>query len=204
MLVASSFLTSKNIPKDLKKLNDTSVDFIHVDIMDGKFVKNKTKSFTDIYKYTSKRLDVHLMVEHPKKDIVSYSLLNVDTIIIHVEIKDKIDELIDLIHGYGIKAGLAISPGTDVDMLDKYLDKIDKILIMSVVPGEGGQEFLMDSVDRINKIKEKISNKNILLEIDGGINNITKDYCNGVDILVAGNYIISSDNYETAINSLRQ
>ena len=204
MLVASSFLTSKNIPKDLKKLNDTSVDFIHVDIMDGKFVKNKTKSFTDIYKYTSKRLDVHLMVEHPKKDIVSYSLLNVDTIIIHVEIKDNIDELIDLIHGYGIKAGLAISPGTDVDMLDKYLDKIDKILIMSVVPGEGGQEFLMDSVDRINKIKEKISNKNILLEIDGGINNITKDYCNGVDILVAGNYIISSDNYETAINSLRQ
>ena len=204
MLVASSFLTSKNIPKDLKILNDTSVDFIHVDIMDGKFVKNKTKSFTDIYKYTSKRLDVHLMVEHPKKDIVSYSLLNVDTIIIHVEIKDKIDELIDLIHGYGIKAGLAISPGTDVDMLDKYLDKIDKILIMSVVPGEGGQEFLMDSVDRINKIKEKISNKNILLEIDGGINNITKDYCNGVDILVAGNYIISSDNYETAINSLRQ
>ena len=89
MLVASSFLTSKNIPKDLKILNDTSVDFIHVDIMDGKFVKNKTKSFTDIYKYTSKRLDVHLMVEHPKKDIVSYSLLNVDTIIIHVEIKDK-------------------------------------------------------------------------------------------------------------------
>ena len=203
MKIATSFLSSNNIPKDLKKLNDTDVDFIHVDIMDGKFVKNKTKSFTDIYKYTSKRLDIHLMVEHPKKDIISYSLLNVDTISIHVEIKDKIDELIDLIHGYGIKAGLAISPGTNVDELDKYLDKIDKVLIMSVVPGEGGQEFLMDTIDRINLIKEKTSNKNILLEVDGGINNITKDYCNGVDILVSGSYVLSSDNFEEQINSLR-
>ncbi len=202
MKIATSFLSSNNIPKDLKKLNDTDVDFIHVDIMDGKFVKNKTKSFTDIYKYTSKRLDIHLMVEHPKKDIISYSLLNVDTISIHVEIKDKIDELIDLIHGYGIKAGLAISPGTNVDELDKYLDKIDKILIMSVVPGEGGQEFLMDTIDRINLIKEKTSNKNILLEVDGGINNITKDYVD-VDILVSGNYILSSEDYQQAINSLR-
>lgn len=203
MKIATSFLSSNNIPKDLKKLNDTDVDFIHVDIMDGKFVKNKTKSFTDIYKYTSKRLDIHLMVEHPKKDIISYSLLNVDTISIHVEIKDKLDELIDLIHGYGIKAGLAISPGTNVDELDKYLDKIDKILIMSVVPGEGGQEFLMDTIDRINLIKEKTSNKNILLEVDGGINNITKDYCAGVDILVSGSYVLNSDNFEEQISSLR-
>lgn len=203
MKVATSFLSSNNIPKDLKELNETSTDFIHVDIMDGKFVKNKTKSFTDIYKYTTKRLDIHLMVEHPKKDIINYSLLNVDTISIHVEIKDNINDLIDLIHSYGIKAGLAISPGTSVDMLDKYLDKIDKILIMSVVPGESGQEFLMDSIERISKIKEKTSNKNILLEVDGGINNITKDYCNLVDILVSGSYILNSDNYERQINSLR-
>ena len=203
MRIASSFLSSSNIPKDLKKLNETDVDFIHVDIMDGKFVKNKTKSFTDVYKYTSKRLDVHLMVEHPKKDIISYSLLNVDTITIHVEIKDNINDLIDLIHGYGIKAGLAISPGTNIDELDKYLDKIDKILIMSVVPGEGGQEFLMDSIERISLIKEKISNKNILLEVDGGINDITKEYCSQVDILVAGNYIISSQDFQESINKLR-
>ena len=208
MKVSASFLSSKNIPKDLERLNDTDVDFIHVDIMDGKFVKNKTMPFREmrhIYKYTSKRLDVHLMVANPSKYIPLYAELNTEYITFHVEVLEDIKKNIDLIKSYSIKAGLSIKPNTKINELIPYLPFIDMILVMSVEPGEGGQEFIGDSENRINEIRELIKSYNLdcVISVDGGINNITREKCYNSDIVVAGSYIISSDNFQDKITSLR-
>ena len=148
MKVSASFLSSKNPAEDLRKLDNTDVDYIHVDIMDGKFVPNKTMPFSEmknIYKYTTKRLDVHLMVEDPKKYIPLYAELNTEYITFHVEIDEDIMECLELIKKYSIKAGLSIKPNTKVSELVPYLPYIDMILIMSVEPGAGGQSFIEDS-----------------------------------------------------------
>ena len=145
MKVSVSFLSSKNIPKDLKILNDTDVDLIHVDVMDGKFVKNKTMPFREmrhVSDYTDKRLDVHLMVEDPSKYIPLYAELNCEVIYIHVEIDEDIMKDLDMIKKYSIKCGLAINPDTKVSELVPYLPYLDYILVMSVYPGMGGQSFI--------------------------------------------------------------
>ena len=208
MKVSASFLSSKNIPNDLRKLNDTDVDYIHVDIMDGKFVKNKTMPFREmkhIYEFTSKRLDVHLMVDDPSKYIPLYAELNTEYITFHVEVLEDIKNNIDLIKSFSIKAGLAIKPGTKVNELIPYLPFIDMIIVMSVEPGEGGQEFIEESESRINEIRELIKSYNldIVINVDGGINNNTVKKCNSADIVVAGSYVISSDNFQDKISSLR-
>ena len=159
MKIGATFLTSKNIPQDLRKLNDTDVDFIHVDIMDGKFVKNKTMPFSEmknIYKYTSKRLDVHLMVEKPSKYIPLYAELNTEFITFHVEVEEDIVACLELIKSYSIKCGLAISPDTKISELIPYLPYLDEIIVMSVVPGEGGQEFIRSTESRIQELRDLI------------------------------------------------
>ena len=208
MKISASFLSSKNIPEDLTKLNNTDVDYIHVDIMDGKFVPNKTMPFREmkhIYEYTSKRLDVHLMVEDPSKYIPLYAELNTEYITIHVEIEEDILKDLELIKSYSIKCGLAISPDTKVNELIPYLPYLDYILVMSVYPGEGGQEFINSTFDKIKEIKELIKsyNLNVLIDVDGGICDTVLDKVVDADILTAGNYIISSDNYQEKITSLR-
>ena len=150
--ISASFLSSKDIPKDLTLLNDTDVDFIHVDIMDDKFVENKTMPFSEmkyIYKYTSKRLDVHLMVEDPSKYIPLYAELNTEFITFHVEVDEDIVKDLELIKSYSIKCGLAISPDTKISELVPYLPYLDEIIVMSVYPGRGGQEFIKSTEDRI-------------------------------------------------------
>ena len=206
--ISASFLSSKNIPRDLTLLNDTDVDFIHVDIMDGKFVKNKTMPFSEmkhIYKYTSKRLDVHLMVEDPSKYIPLYAELNTEYITFHVEVLEDIKKNIDLIKSYSIKPGLAIKPGTKINELIPYLPFIDLILVMSVEPGEGGQEFIEESENRVKEIRELINSYNLdcVINIDGGINDETRKKCDDCDIVVAGSYITNSDNFQDKITSLR-
>lgn len=208
MKISASFFSSKNIPKDLKLLNDTDVDYIHVDIMDGKFVKNKTMPFREmrhIYEYTSKRLDVHLMVEDPSKYIPLYAELNTEYITFHVEVLEDIKKNIDLIKSYSIKPGLAIKPNTKINELIPYLPFIDLILVMSVEPGEGGQEFIEESENRVNEIRKLINSYNLdcVINIDGGINDETRKKCNACDIVVAGSYIINSDNFQDKISSLR-
>ena len=208
MKVSASFFSSKNIPKDLEKLNDTDVDYIHVDIMDGKFVKNKTMPFREmrhIYEYTSKRLDVHLMVEDPSKYIPLYAELNTEYITFHVEVLEDIKKNIDLIKSYSIKAGLAIKPNTKINELIPYLPFIDLILIMSVEPGEGGQAFIEESENRVNEVRELINSYNLdcVINIDGGINDETRKKCDNCDIVVAGSYIINGDNFQDKISSLR-
>ena len=206
--ISASFLSSKNIPQDLIKLNETDVDFIHVDVMDGKFVKNKTMPFSEmkyIYKYTSKRLDVHLMVENPSKYIPLYAELNTECIMFHVESSEDIIKNLELIKKFSIKCGLVINPDTKVNELIPYLPYLDQVLVMSVVPGEGGQEFIPSTYNKIRELKELIKsyNLNILIDVDGGISNTVLDKVCDADILTAGSYIISSSNYQEKITSLR-
>ncbi len=207
MLISTSFLSSKNIPKDLIKLNETNTDYIHVDVMDGKFVKNKTMPFKEmknIYRYTSKRLDVHLMVNNPKKYIKEYASLNTEYITFHIETEDVLKNL-ELIKKYGIKCGLAIKPNTEIKELVPYLPLLDMILIMSVEPGEGGQSFLDNTENKITELKTLLNEykSNAVINIDGGINNITKNKCKNADILVSGSYIILSDDFQARIDELR-
>ena len=207
MLVSASFLSSKNPPEDLKKLNNTDVDFIHVDIMDGKFVKNKTMPFSEmknIYKFTDKRLDVHLMVEKPEKYIPLYAELNTEYITFHVE-TDNVESNLDLIKSYGIKPGLSIKPNTEVKELVPYLPLIDLVLVMSVEPGEGGQSFIESTTEKLVELKQLLKeyNKDIKINVDGGINDKTKDKCNLSDIIVSGSYIINSIDFQKQIDSLR-
>lgn len=207
MLISTSFLSSLNPAKDLKKLNDTDTDFIHVDVMDGIFVNGRTMPFKEmrkIYKYTSKRLDVHLMVEEPAKLIKKYASLNVEYITIHVE-SENVEDNLRLIKNYAIKSGIAINPETKVSELVPYLPLVDMILVMSVEPGKGGQAFLPKTKSKIKEIKKLLKEykSKAIISVDGGINNETKVNCEDATILVAGTYIISDTDFQERINKLR-
>lgn len=207
MLVSTSFLSSKNPPRDLKLLNETDTDYIHVDVMDGKFVSHKTMPFREmrnIYKYTSKRLDVHLMVLDPIKAIKKYARMNAEYITIHVE-AHQVKESLLLIKSFEIKAGLALCPDTPVLDLIPYLPLVDQILIMSVKPGEGGQEFMKEVVDKVEEVKTLLKEYQIhpIVSIDGGINHHTVSYCQDCDMVVSGSYVILSDDFQERINCLR-
>ena len=208
MKISATFLASKNIPMDLKKLNDTDVDYIHVDVMDGKFVPNKTMPFREmrnIYKYTDKRLDVHLMVIDPSKYIPLYAELNTEYITFHVELLEHIEENLELIKSYGIKCGLAISPNTPVKGLVPYLPLLDLILVMSVQPGEEGEKFIVSSSDKIKEVRALLDSyhSDAIISVDGGITNETKNQCQECDILTVGSYITKSENFQQQIDNLR-
>lgn len=208
MKISVSYLSSKNIVEDLRKLNVTNADFIHVDVMDGKFVKNKTlpfKKIKDIHKYTNKRLDVHLMVKKPLKYISDYATLNTEYITVHIENK-YVDKALEQIEFYGIKKGLSIKPNTPLEVLEPYLDKVDLILVMSVEPGKGGQAFIEDTKDRVKQLKEMIkkNNSHALISVDGGINEEVASSLKEADILVSGSYITSSEDFQYQIYKLRK
>ena len=208
MKISASFLSSKDVISDLVKLNETDVDYIHVDIMDGKFVKNKTMPFSEmknIYKYTSKRLDVHLMVDDPAAYVPLYASLNTEYITFHVEVDKNIEEILKFIRSYSIKAGLSIKPNTKVSELVPYLPFIDMILIMSVEPGEGGQKFIGETKNKIKEVRALLDsyNSNAVISVDGGINNETRNFCEEADILAVGSYVVCSDNFQEKISSLR-
>ena len=208
MLISTSFLSSKNLIHDLVELDKTDTDYIHVDIIDGKFVKKKTMPFKEmknIYKYTNKRLDVHLMVKNPKKYIEDYASLNTEYISFHIESDENIEKNLQLIKEYGIKSGLAISPDTEIKELVPYLPLLDLVLVMSVEPGAGGQDFIVKTKDKIKELKILLSeyNSDVKISVDGGINDRTKKYCTDCDILVSGSYIINGDDLQEKIDSLR-
>lgn len=197
MKVSVSILSSSIKPADIVKiLDNTKADYIHVDIMDGKFVKNKTWTISEIKKITSYSklpLDVHLMVENPSKYIEDYALLNTSYIAFHYEAVKDIDKMISEIKNYGLKVGIAINPETSEEVVFPYLSKIDEVLIMSVHPGKSGQSFIESTPDKIERLKEEILRQNVktIISVDGGINDETGNLCvqKGVDILVSASYI---------------
>ena len=208
MKVGVSFLSSKDIVRDLKILNDTDVDYIHVDVMDGKFVPKKTMPFKEmrhISDFTDKRLDVHLMVEDASKYIPLYAELNAEYITIHVEIDEDIEKDLKLIKSFGIKAGLSIKPDTKVSELVPYLPYIDQVLVMSVEPGAGGQAFIPESEAKIKEVRALLKSYNIdaIINVDGGVKDTTVNMCHDADMVVSGSYVVLSDNFQEKISSLR-
>lgn len=210
MEISASILSEKYKAKDLvKKFNNTNVDFIHLDIMDAKFVENKTWTFTEIKKIleeNKKKLDVHLMVKNPIKYITDYALLNTEYITFHYEAVKNVEEVIEKIKQMGIKVGLSIKPNTKVTDIEQYLPMIDLVLVMSVEPGKSGQKFMESiiyKIDVLNKIRNE-KKYNFKIEVDGGINNenslILKE--KNVDILVSASYI-QEGNIEEKIKLLR-
>ena len=197
MKVSVSILSSTINASDIvKKLDNTASDYIHIDLMDGKFVENKTWTFSEIKKITSYShlpLDVHLMVSNPKKYIEDYALLNTNDIIFHYEAVDDVSEMIEYIKNYGLRVGIAVSPDTDVKVLFPYLKDIDIALVMSVYPGKSGQSFIESTPDRIRELKEEIVRQEAktIISVDGGINDETALLCKdaGVDMLVSASFI---------------
>lgn len=204
MKISASFLSIKNnLKENIDLLTKCDIDYLHLDIMDGIFVKNKTWDISEIKNLINynKPLDVHLMVSDVYKYVDEYKDLNPEFITFHYEVDLDIMDIINYIKKYNIKVGLSIKPKTKVDEITPYLPYLDLILVMSVEPGEGGQKFIIDSVDKIKKLKELKGN--YLIEVDGGINDGTINLVKDVDIAVVGSYI-TSGNYEEKIKSIKE
>lgn len=207
--ISTSILSNIN-KKTVLKLNDTNTDFIHLDIMDGKFVNNKAFLIDEvkmIANNSKKPLDVHLMVNDIDYYLNYLSKLNIQYITFHYEVlKGKSD--IKKVKQYGIKCGLSLKPKTKLENIFPYLNQIDLVLIMSVEPGYGGQDFIDEALNRISKLKKEIKARklDLIIAIDGGINEITARQCikRGVDMLVVGSYIINAKDYQKQIDLLRQ
>ena len=198
MEVSTSFLSDKDYKKTILELNMTNTDYIHFDVMDGKVVENKNLSIKELITYldlSTKKNDVHFMVNNPLKYIEKVYLYNIDYVTVHYEIKN-LDKVIDKIKEYGLKVGVSLKPSTDVKEIFPYLDKINMVLIMSVVPGKSGQTFIEDSIDRVNELKEEIIKRKVStkIEIDGGINDSVIDKLSNVDIVVSASYILNDYN----------
>lgn len=197
MKVSVSVLSSSIKPADIiKKLDNSIADYIHLDIMDGKFTENKTWTFSEVKKmisYSKLPLDVHLMVNNPEKYIEDYAMLNTSYLTFHYEAVKNVEDMINKIKDYGLKVGISICPDTDVEVLFPYLKMIDQVLIMSVVPGKSGQSFIESSPEKISKLKDEILNQGLktIISVDGGINDETGLLCKeaGVDMLVSASFI---------------
>ena len=204
MKISASFLSIKdNLKDNINLLTKCDIDYLHLDIMDGVFVNNKTWDILEIKDLinNNKPLDVHLMVSDVYKYVDEYKTLNPDFITFHYEVDLDIMDIINYIKKFNIKVGLSIKPNTKVEEIIPYLPFIDLVLVMSVEPGFGGQEFITNSVDKIKKLKELKGD--FLIEVDGGINNQTIDLVKDVDIAVIGSYI-TSGNYEEKIKSIKE
>ena len=210
MKISASLLSARdNLSNIIEEMNNLDVDYIHLDIMDGLFVPNL--SYTDneielIMKKSNKKIDVHLMVNDIDTYVNKYLKDNVESITFHYEaIKDL--NIIDKIKKHGIKCGISIKPETNIESIYHLLPLIDKVLIMSVEPGKGGQEFIPNSLEKINKLRKKIDtlNLDVLISVDGGININSAAPCikNGVDILVIGSALTNSYNKKEFVNKIK-
>lgn len=212
MLIAPSILSADfgNLARDVRAICDAGCDFVHVDVMDGHFVPNMTIGpvvVSAIAKAATKPLDIHLMVENNTFFVDLFAPLNPGFITFHIEEEKNPHRLIQYIRSLGIKPGIVLNPHTPAEAVEYLLGDVDMVLIMSVNPGFGGQKFIPTVVEKIKRLKalrDRI-NPACLIEIDGGVgsSNIQLLKEAGVDVCVAGSYVFGSEDYKTAIDSLR-
>jgi len=208
MIISPSILSADfcNLERDIKRV-EPYVPWLHIDVMDGHFVPNISIGVPvvkSIKKCTKLFLDTHLMIENPEKYIDPFFEAGSDLITFHYEaVLDRTPNIIKQIKAKGIKAGLSIKPKTSVCEIEKYINYADLILIMTVEPGFGGQKFMEEAAIKIKEVKE--INKNVLVQVDGGVNDITSKIClkYGADSLVAGSYIYKAENIKSAIEKLK-
>jgi len=208
MKIAASYLSIKeNLKENINKLTNCDIDYLHMDVMDGMFVSNKTMNFDELKDVlnNNKPLDIHLMVKNVQKYIDEYKVLKPEFITFHYENDYDIMSLVMYLKQNNIKVGLSIKPNTKVEVLIPYLPFIDLVLVMSVEPGAGGQKFIEESTGKIDKLIElrKNNDYDYLIEVDGGINIDTIEKVKNVDIAVIGNYITSGE-YQERINNVKE
>ena len=209
--IAPSILSAdfSKLGKEISNLDNTNCDYIHIDVMDGHFVPNLTIGpdvIKSIRHLTKKKFDVHLMIDPVKKYIPEFANAGSDIITIHQEINEDVMDAISLIKKLHKKVGISIKPKTPAKLLEKYLDHIDLILVMTVEPGFGGQSFMYNQLQKITTIKKMIGSRLIELEVDGGINLDTgREAINaGANVLVSGSTIFNSKEYKNIIDDLRK
>jgi ribulose-phosphate 3-epimerase len=210
MVKISISILSKNDDDTILKLNKTDTDYIHIDVMDGKFVNevnfplSRIKEVNDL---TNKKLDVHLMVMDAGEYLNELSSLNIEYLTVHYETLNNDISILKKIKNSGIKCGLSVKPNTDIKDTFYLLDNVDLILVMSVEPGYGGQDFMLSSLYKVKLLKEEIEKRHLktIISIDGGINSSNANLCvqSGCNMLVSGSYVVASSDYQASINTLR-
>ncbi|SHJ55460.1 ribulose-5-phosphate 3-epimerase [Clostridium cavendishii DSM 21758] len=212
--IAPSMLSADflNLGDQIKRVEKGGADFLHIDVMDGRFVPNISFGFPlikPLRKITNLIFDVHLMIEEPSKYIDEFVASGADIITVHYEADRHIHRTISYIKSKGIKAGVSLNPGTPVSVLKDIIEELDMVLIMSVNPGFGGQSFIKNSLEKIKEVKElaiRKSNKDILIQVDGGIDSSNAKLVTeaGANVLVAGSAVFKNDEIEKNIKAIRE
>ena len=211
-LISPSLLSADfaNLERDVKMLNESSADFIHLDIMDGVFVPNISFGMPvveAVSRHSEKPLDVHLMIVEPERYTEQFARLGANVITIHQEATRHLHRAVQQIKARKVKAGVSINPATPVSSLEDIIADIDLVLVMSVNPGFGGQAFIDNTYKKLARLREMIalSGSKALIEVDGGVNEryAAALFDAGADILVAGNYVFKSPDPKAAIDLLK-
>ena len=207
-LLSADFL---HLSKDIEMVNRSQADWFHLDIMDGVFVPNISYGLpvvSQIKKMATKPLDVHLMIVQPERYVEAFHKAGADILTVHYEACTHLHRTIQQIKAQGMKAGVSLNPHTPVSLLEDVIEDIDVVLLMSVNPGFGGQSFIEQTINKVDKLKKLImeSNSHTLIEIDGGVNFETgKRLVNaGADALVAGSFVFNATDPEANIKGLKE
>ena len=212
-LIAPSILAADfaNLQRDIEMINKSQADWFHIDIMDGVFVPNISFGMPvlqAITKHATKTIDVHLMIVNPDQYIKTFKNLGADILTVHYEACNHLHRTLQAIKAEGMKAGVALNPHTNINLLEDVINDIDMVCLMSVNPGFGGQSFIENTYSKIRQLKELIIKKNAatLIEIDGGVTNKNaKELVDaGADVLVAGSYVFGAQNPTQTIADLKQ